>query len=57
MAGPRKVPIRAMVTPAEQKEFRKRCIDYDTTVAKVVRNAMKEFMRTHLPMGKNEGIV
>lgn len=37
------------ITDHDAREFKKRCIDYDTDMSKVLRPHVEEFMRTHPP--------
>lgn len=53
----KKVFIGAEVTGDEKNTFHKRCIDHNTTMTKVIKEAMREFMRTHMPMGEKYGTI
>jgi len=47
--------VRAKIPSQEKRDFKKRCIDHNTTEADVIRDAVREFMRTHIAKGEKWG--
>jgi hypothetical protein len=49
--------IRVLMTADDKREFKTRCAEYDTTESEVMRKAIRDFMTTHLPKRKYDGVV